>query len=102
MLWHYIDYNLNLVMSKKLYCKIFNFNVLSSLDKEKVEELVSLFFECKNHTKGRKDADNIHYSCYMELAPEAYEDYIYQVLENKRYDDYDFGTEIRKLEKKHS
>ncbi len=87
-----IDYNYQLIMSKDLYCKLYNFTILNTIKKEKLHELFNLRAECKEHTQNREDSKNFHSVIYLELAPEEYQQYLQDVIEDKRLDDYKFVT----------
>lgn len=87
-----MDYNYQLIMSKDLYCKMYNFTILNTIKKEKLHELVNLRAECKEHIKDREDYKNFHSVIYLEFAPEEYQRYLQDIIEDKRPDDYKFVT----------
>jgi len=88
-----IDYNYNLVMNKDLYCNLFNFKILNTIKKQEMHEIYNLYFKCKEHTKNRDDNDNIHSTAYLELAPEEYKNYLNDIINDKRLDDYTFMSQ---------
>ena len=85
-----IDYNYNLVMRKDFYCKLYNFKILNTVTKEQIHELLTLYYNCKEHTLNREDKDNIHNTAYLLLAPDEYKKYAQDIIADQRFDDYKF------------
>lgn len=103
-----VDYTYNLAMSEDLFKKLYNFKVLNETKPMNIIKLIHLnkkYKECMLKSKNSGD-DCGCYGAYFLLANEDSLQYMMDVIEEKRNDDFPFLTEedfqkkMKKLEMK--
>lgn len=99
-----VDYTYDLVMSEELFLKLYNFKVLNETNIDNLIKLMNLDRKYRKHmikTIGRDEGCGCA-GVYFLLANEASLQYMKDVIERKREDDFPFLTEEdfeRKMEK---